>query len=121
LDSRSTGRFNEGLDLPCRTIGLVCLHRQHQPVSPVHGDVEYVHPGHVEQGIRPSAPAHADATRTVIHVGAFIRIGCLVAADPEGPDLLHGLATPPAADALPTLKSEEPLCGTRGLIRISRH
>jgi hypothetical protein len=96
LDSRSTGRFNEGLDLPCRTIGLVCLHRQHQPVSPVHGDVEYVHPGHV------------DATRTVIHVGAFIRIGCLVAADPEGPDLLHGLATPPAADALPTLESEEP-------------
>jgi hypothetical protein len=68
-----------------------------------------VHPGHVEQGIRPSAPAHADATRTVIHVGAFIRIGCLVAADPEDPDLLYGLATPPAADVSPTLRSEDPV------------
>jgi hypothetical protein len=75
---------------------------------PVHGDVEYVHPGHVEQGIRPSAPAHADATHTVIHVGAFIRIGCLVAADPEGPDLVYNLATPRSTTTSPTLRSEDP-------------
>jgi hypothetical protein len=47
-----------------------------------------MHAGHVEQRIGAGTQPPAPITRTVIHVGVFIRIGSLVAPDPEGPDTL---------------------------------
>ena len=48
----------------------VGLHRQHEPCRlALH--TQHVHPRHVEQHIRASAPRRAAATRTVIHVEVF--------------------------------------------------
>jgi hypothetical protein len=60
------------------------LDRQHQAIG-LPSDLQNVHPGNVEQRIRAGAPARVRTTPTVLHVGV-LRIGCLVAADPEGPD-----------------------------------
>jgi hypothetical protein len=64
------------------------LNGHHKPVTIVAFHTQHMHPGHVEQGIGPSAPARARTTRTVVHVGVFISSGSLVAPDHEGPDTL---------------------------------
>jgi hypothetical protein len=61
--------------------------------------------GHIEQSIGPSAPTRARVTHTVSNVGAFIRIGCSVAADPEGPT---ASTTPPRRRARPRHPRPDP-------------
>ena len=64
-----------GFDRQLEVIGVSC-------------DSQDVHVVDVEHRIGPDAPARAGTTRTVIHIGVFSSIGCLVASDREGPDSL---------------------------------
>ncbi|XAS78273.1 hypothetical protein V3G39_01475 [Dermatophilaceae bacterium Sec6.4] len=63
--------------------------------------------GQIEQGIGPSTPAQARATRTVIRVEVFSSSGSLVAPDPEGLDPHPRTGTPNTST---TLRSEELIC-----------
>jgi hypothetical protein len=73
-----------------------------------------VHAGDVEQGVSPSAPARARATRRVVHVEVFWSSECLVASDPEGLDTF--IPGPPRRPLTSTGPRSDPKSRVRPLI-----